>query len=69
MKASLLYFALIHVASSQLSYLFVIHFIITCNEFTASASLNSLILHVAAILDTVLGFTAHKNIGCCILVY
>ena len=28
----------------------------------------SLILHVAAILDTIWGVTAQKNIGCCILV-
>ena len=61
MKASILYLALIHVAASLLTYLISFILIITCNEFTASATTNSLILHMVAILDILLGSTAHKN--------
>ena len=60
MKASILYLALVHVISSQLIYFIFFTFIITCNDFTAFSKTNSLLLHVMAILDTILGFIAQK---------
>ena len=60
MKASLLYLALVHVISSQLSYFILFNFITTCNDFTAFSQTNSLLLYLVAILDTILGLIAQK---------